>query len=145
MKKLFVTAAALACLTAACQNAQDTNDAQALSAKAIEIHDLIMPQVSTFDKHTVLIDSLLGNLASLKAGNPSLDTNATREQLSTLKADLESATDNMMTWMKEYTPDSTDAAYQQAEVDRISQLKNAFEKATQDAERVLVPLTPHDK
>lgn len=135
------TALSLLAITS-CQNIKDQkNDPQVLSAKAIEIHDLIMPQISTFDKHTVFVDSLLGSLSVLKKANPSLDTNATRQELTTLKTDLESATDDMMTWMKEYTPDSTNADYQKAEVDRITQLQSKFEKVSKDADRVLTPYT----
>lgn len=124
------------------QKAKDVeNNPQELSAKAIEVHDEIMPQISTFDKHTVVIDSLLTNLAVLKTDNPTLDTVATRTELSTLKDNLEQATDKMMVWMHEYTTDSTDTEYQKAEIKRISDLKTEFEKVTSDANRILAPFT----
>lgn len=127
-------------LAGACQNANNKNEeAETLAKKAIEIHDEIMPQISAFDKHDILLDSLLGNLSALKAEDATLDTAETREEFQALKGDLETATDKMMVWMKEYTMDSTDVAYQQAEIDRISALKTEFEQVEYEAQRLLAP------
>ncbi len=143
MKKLtlcVITLASVATISACQQTAKnEDNNSQALSVKAIEVHDEIMPQISTFDKHTVLIDSLLGDLSAVKAAHPDLDTTNTRKDLTTLKDDLDAATDKMMVWMHEYTTDSTDIEYQKAEVNRISQLKTEFEKVTAEANRLLAP------
>jgi len=125
-------------MTAACQNTDNSNsNAKALSEKAIEIHDVIMPRISLFDKQTLLIDSLLANLPAIKASRPDLDTTHTRRELSGLKADLESATDGMMDWMREYEPDSADTSYQKTEIQRITDLKTAFENVSATAERLL--------
>lgn len=127
-------------LAGACQNANNKNEeAETLAKKAIEIHDEIMPQISAFDKHDILVDSLLNNLPALKSKDATLDTAAAREEFQALKGDLESATDKMMIWMKEYTMDSTDVAYQQAEIDRISALKTEFEQVEYEAQRLLAP------
>lgn len=128
-------------LTAAsCQNIkEEKNDPKVISQQAIEVHDEIMPQISTFDKHSILIDSLLDNLAGMQNSSNALDTATTRRDLTQLKADLESATDKMMLWMKDYEPDSADATYQKAEVERISNLKNEFETVSKSAEKVLTP------
>lgn len=127
-------------LTGACQNTNGQNeDAKKLATEAIEIHDEIMPQVSTFNKHEILIDSLLQNLSILKTVDADLDTVETREKFHTLKANLESATDKMMVWMKEYAADSTDVDYQKAEVERISELKTEFEQVKYEAESLLAP------
>jgi len=137
MKNLILLATAT-CLTAACQNTGNSNsDAKALSKKAIEIHDAIMPRISVFDKQTLLIDSLLANLPAIKDSRPDLDTTHARRELSGLKADLESATDGMMDWMREYEPDSTDTGYQKTEIQRITDLKTAFENVSATAERLL--------
>lgn len=137
-KRILGLTACTLLVMASCQNTKtNENQADTLSKEAIAIHDEIMPQISIFDKHTIVIDSLLGNLASLKATNNSLDTNTTRHDLSALKTDLESATDKMMTWMKEYDPSSTDTSYQKAELERISKLKIEFETVTKNADTVL--------
>lgn len=143
MKKFTLCAIALAAVTtiSACKQATKgtQDDSKALSAQAIEVHDEIMPQVSAFDQHSVLIDSLLSNLTAVKTANPALDTLKTRQELATLKDQLESATDKMMSWMYEYVTDSTDTDYQRAEVKRITALKAEFEKVNTDASRILEP------
>lgn len=140
MKKFTLSALALALfLASACQNNAQNEEAKKLATEAIEIHDEIMPQVSAFDKHDILIDSLLQNLSILKTVDADLDTVETREKFHTLKANLESATDKMMVWMKEYVADSTDVDYQKAEVESISELKTEFEQVKYEAESLLAP------
>ncbi|NGM65162.1 transposase [Sphingobacterium sp. SGR-19] len=126
-------------LASACQNTTGQNEeAEKLAKQAIEIHDEIMPQVSNFNKHEILIDSLLQNLSVLKTVDANLDTVEAREKFHTLKTNLESATDKMMVWMKEYAADSTDVNYQKTEVERISDLKTEFEQVKYEAESLLV-------
>ena len=134
---LFVFGAFIA---SACQNNNEQNDeAKKLATEAIDIHDEIMPQISVFNKNDVLIDSLLANLGALQAVHTDLDTAEARKSFTTLKSNLESATDKMMVWMKEYEADSADAGYQKAEVEAISKLKTEFEQVKYEAESVLAP------
>jgi len=122
----------------ACQNTGGSGgDHKALSKKAIEIHDIIMPQISVFDKQTLLIDSLLVHLPAIKASRPDLDTTDARMELSALKTDLEAATDSMMDWMREYEPDNADTSYQKTEIQRITDVKTTFENVSETAERLL--------
>lgn len=141
MRKLIFGAAVITlAMTSACQNNSGQNEeAEKLAIEAVEIHDEIMPQVSSFDKQEIFIDSLLENLSALKAADTDLDTVETKEKFNTLKEDLASATDKMMVWMKEYQRDSTDIDYQRAEVERISELRTEFEQVTYDATNVLAP------
>lgn len=143
MKTLIYSGVALTLLTlGSCQNSEkQTADPKALSQKAIEIHDEIMPQISTFNKQGILIDSLLENLTTIKQNSPDLDTTNTRQELSSLKTDIDSATDKMMAWMKEYSLDNADVAYQEAEIERISALKAEFEKVSNDAAKSLTPFS----
>lgn len=136
-KHLFGTLAVALIAAGACDD--NNQEAKKLKAQAIEIHDEIMPQISVFDKQDILIDSLLLSLSALKDQDPNLDTAETKENLQALKANLESATDKMMVWMKEYTADSTDIAYQQSEIVRISELKSEFDQVKYEAERLLTP------
>src|SRR5690606_4114474 len=141
MKKITLGTLALSLfLAGACQNTNEKNEeVEKLGENAIGIHDEIMPQISVFSKHEILIDSLLENLSVLKSMDPDLDTADTREKLHTLKTNLESATDKMMVWMKEYAMDSTDVDYQKTEVKRISELKTEFEQVKYEAESLLAP------
>lgn len=142
MNKTFLWVAALGLTTVmmtACQNNEnkttDNNtDPKALSAQAIEVHDEIMPQISKFDKTSVKIDSILNGLPMSKDQDAELDTAAIRTELVALKSDIESATDGMMDWMRNYRLDSLDVTYQQSEVERIKLMRAEFEKVNQQIE-----------
>ena len=141
MKNLILSTTAIGILlTASCQNIkEEKNDPKVISQKAIEIHDEIMPEISNFDRQGILIDSLLANISTVKTNHQELDTASTRVELTKLKGDLESATDKMMLWMKEYNPDSTDVTYQHAEVESIGDLRKEFETVSKSAEKKLAP------
>jgi hypothetical protein len=79
----------------------------------------------------------LNTLPVIAADHADLDTVALRTDLETLKGNLESATDNMMTWMHEYKPDSTDIAYQKAEVEKMSVMKKQFEEVSAESKAKL--------
>lgn len=131
MKKLIVLSAAISIAFVSCQNKQVENKDQKLSEQAIAIHDEIMPQISQFDKTTVVIDSIITNLATIKTSKADLDTANTRVELTNLKDSIEDATDHMMTWMKDYDAMNEDEAYQQKEVDKITSMKKQFERVSE--------------
>lgn len=131
MKKLIVLSAAISIAFVSCQNKQVENKDQKLSEQAIAIHDEIMPQISQFDKTTVVIDSIITNLATIKTSKADLDTAKTRIELTNLKDSIEDATDHMMTWMKDYDAMNEDEAYQQKEVDKITSMKKQFERVSE--------------
>ena len=131
MKKLIVLSAAISFAFVSCQNKQVENKDQKLSEQAIAIHDEIMPQISQFDKTTVVIDSILTNLATIKTSKADLVTANTRVELTNLKDIIEDATDHMMTWMKDYDAMNEDETYQQKEVDKITSMKKQFERVSE--------------
>lgn len=139
MKTFFYLFSASTLLLGSCQQKTTTEAVkhQQLAEEAIAVHDEIMPQIAHFDKTTVKIDSILGNLSQVLAKNPNADTATVRTELITLKSNLEAATDNMMTWMKEYAPDSTDVAYQQAEIEKIKAMKKQFEDVSLESNKKL--------
>lgn len=142
MKNLFFTGVAICASLASCQP-KATKDAvadQKLSAQAIAIHDEIMPQISAFDKTSILVDSLLGNLAEVKKNNATIDTAIFITDLKALKSNIEAATDNMMTWMKDYNPDSTDIAYQEAEIAKIKAMKKQFDDVNAERNKKLADI-----
>jgi PBP1b-binding outer membrane lipoprotein LpoB len=129
MKKTILAAIIALATLNSCQQ-QSNNDASQLknlSEEAIQVHDEIMPQIAHFDRATLKIDSILENLGSIAKKDNTLDTATVKSELETLKQNLESATDNMMTWMRDYTPDSTDVAYQKAEIEKVKAMKKQFE------------------
>jgi|SRR5690606_5641270 len=129
MKKIILAAVVGFATLSSCQqqSTKDSTQHQALSEEAIKIHDEIMPQISSFDRATLKIDSILENLASLAQKDNSLDTAVVKSDLETLKTNLEDATDNMMSWMRDYAPDSTDVAYQKSEIEKVKVMKKQFE------------------
>ena len=129
MKQLFyVSSLSLLLVTAACQSpaTKEAVKGQQLAQEAIAIHDEIMPQISSFDQMALKIDSILNS-----------DTTTIKPDLESLKSDLEQATDGMMTWMHEYVADSTDVAYQQAEVDKVKAMKKQFEDVAAKSHKTL--------
>ncbi|NGM73932.1 transposase [Sphingobacterium sp. SGL-16] len=129
MKKIILAACVAMVTMSSCQqkSTKDATQVQQYAEEAIKVHDEIMPQISHFDRATLKIDSILENLGSIAQKDKSVDTAAVKADLETLKANLENATDNMMSWMKDYAPDSTDVAYQKAEVEKVKAMKKQFE------------------
>ena len=119
MKNILFLGVSALFLLGSCQdnNANNSAKAQEIGKQAIIVHDEIMPQIAHFDRTTVKIESLL---------NTPLDQ-AKKDDLTKLKSNLENATDNMMTWMKDYAIDSTDVAYQEAELAKVKAMKKQFE------------------
>jgi soluble cytochrome b562 len=109
------------------QSTKESTELQKFAAEAIKVHDEIMPQISHFDRATLKIDSILENLQIIAQKDKTIDTAVVKSELETLKTNLEDATDNMMTWMRDYAPDSTDISYQKAEIEKINAMKKQFE------------------
>src|SRR5690606_491180 len=96
-------------LLASCNSSNnDDTEIKQLREEAIAVHDEIMPQISTFDRNSVKVDSLLTHLPQLKETHVDLDTAQTRAELTALKSKLENATDAMMEWMTDFDTDPQD-------------------------------------
>lgn len=143
MKKYLITIMTGGLLFSACQQptqqhtAAVNQDAKKLADEVIAVHDEIMPQIAVFDKTTVKIDSILSDLNSYAKKNPTADTAQVRSDLSTLKNNLESATDQMMTWMKEYDLENLDPDYLNAEMVKIKAMKKQFEDVALESNKKL--------
>lgn len=137
MKKLaFLMVSAIA-ISSCANNSTSQDDVSKIQSETMKIHDEIMPQISHFDKSTLKIDSLIHNLAALKTAKPAIDTTIARQELTTLKANLEDATDHMMDWMKDYSTDSTSSAYANSELTKVKAMKEKFERVTKENQEVL--------
>ena len=137
MKKITFLASAILLFFSACNNGGgDVDEINRLREEAIAVHDEIMPQISAFDRNTVKIDSLLVNLPQLKEAYPDIDTTQTRTELTTLKNQLEQATNSMMDWMTEFDVDPQDKstseikAYYEEEVEKVKEMKVLFDDAS---------------
>ncbi|MBP3944014.1 transposase [Sphingobacteriaceae bacterium WQ 2009] len=135
MKKIVFSLALSGVLLGACQ--QKGQDTDAVQKETIQVHDEIMPLISSFDQKTIRIDSLLVNLASLKQEDPALDTSKYGQDLRKLKMNLEAATDSMMEWMQAYSADSLEVTYQNQELVKIKAMKATFEKVQAEADSTL--------
>ncbi|MDR3010445.1 MAG: transposase [Sphingobacterium sp.] len=134
MNKIAFLAIASLAIAACGTNGNGATTVKALQDSTIKIHDEIMPQIAHFDRDAVKIDSILANLKTIKTARMDLDTIATRKELSVLKANLESATDHMMDWMKGYNPDSTDVKYFETELQKVSDMKKIFDNVSKESE-----------
>ena len=134
MNKIAFVAIASLAIAACGTQGNGATGVKALQDSTIKIHDEIMPQIAHFDRDVVKIDSILANLKNLKTTKADLDTNLTRKELSTLKANLESATDHMMDWMKGYNPDSTDVKYFETELQKVSDMKKIFDSVSKESQ-----------
>lgn len=138
IQKTVVAAWAMITALSACQQGSQ-KEHETISKEAIEVHDEIMPQIRHFDRTSVKIDSILSNLEGIKSEHAELDTANTRVELKELQIRIESATDFMMEWMRDYQPDSTDIAYQQEELDRVKLMRNQFESVQTEIDARLQP------
>jgi len=134
MNKIAFVAIASLAIAACGTQGNGATGVKALQDSTIKIHDEIMHQIAHFDRDVVKIDSILANLKNLKTTKADLDTNLTRKELSTLKANLESATDHMMDWMKGYNPDSTDVKYFETELQKVSDMKKIFDNVAKESQ-----------
>ncbi|WP_394677834.1 transposase [uncultured Sphingobacterium sp.] len=134
MNKIAFVAIASLAIAACGTQGNGATGVKAMQDSTIKIHDEIMPQIAHFDRDAVKIDSILANLKNLKTTKADLDTNLTRKELSTLKANLESATDHMMDWMKGYNPDSTDVKYFETELQKVSDMKKIFDNVSKESQ-----------
>lgn len=134
---------AAAMLQVSCGGSGEHPEITQLKDETIAVHDEIMPQISSFDRQAIKIDSVLLNLDSLHALNASLDTVALRTELTQLKSRLEGATDQMMQWMMEFDSEPTDKteeeikAYYQSELKKIKQMKALFEEVSKESSEKL--------
>lgn len=137
MKKHYLLIPAIAFIISSCQNNGNKSQINELSSEVISVHDEIMPQIQIFDKTTLEIDSILNNLEEIKSLNSELDTTETRQELTNLKLDLEKATEDMMTWMRDYNSDSNDLQYYEKELIKINDLKDFYDSVNIKKDNVL--------
>ncbi|HZH54589.1 MAG TPA: transposase [Sphingobacteriaceae bacterium] len=128
-----------AMMQVSCGGTSENAEINQLKDETIAVHDEIMPQISSFDRKAIKIDSVLLNLDSLHEANESLDTATLRSELVQLKSKLEGATDQMMQWMMEFDsehPDKTEEeikAYYQSELEKVKQMKALFEEVNKES------------
>lgn len=122
-----------------CNQGANKSDVEKLKEETIAVHDEIMPQISSFDRQGIRIDSILISLDSLHHANPELDTAQIRTELTELKSKLSGATDAMMTWMVEFeaNPEDKDQsetiAYFEQELVKMKEMRQRFQDVAEES------------
>ncbi len=139
MEKIFFAGILSVFMAVACQSptTKEAVKGQQLAEEAIAVHDEIMPQIKVFDRTTIKIDSILSNLSSIAGTHSDIDTSLIKTELQALKANLEGATDNMMTWMNEYEADNMDVEYQKSEIEKVRAMKKQFDEVAAESSKKL--------
>lgn len=127
-KIVFLSTAAL--FLASCSN---SNQVKELQDSTIRVHDEIMPKIALFDHHVLEIDSIVKHMPELKTKRADLDTVQTKQELGDLKAKLENANSQMMDWMKDYNPDTTDVPYFEGQLRKIKDMKSLFDAVEKES------------
>lgn len=78
-----------------------------LQQAVIATHDSVMTEMGSLMENKTKIENILTNLDSLKSKNTALDTAQVRVDLTKIKTDLIAADEEMMTWMRNFSPDYT--------------------------------------
>ncbi|WP_134088182.1 hypothetical protein [Olivibacter sp. XZL3] len=141
MKKYIFLSLAMALSIAACDNT--ANHHVVLQQEVIAVHDSIMPKMGTFVRDNLKVGILLTKMDSLKQANPSLDTAQEKAQLTKLQSKLTEVNEEMTDWMHNFEPAQEDKkpeeieAYFKNELTKIKALKEKFNEAEEESQRVL--------
>jgi hypothetical protein len=130
MKLLPCLLAALSFCLLGCDNHE--SEEKKLQQEVIKIHDEVMPQGGLVMNNKMKLDTLVGNLDSLKKLNASLDTVAEKQIMQNLLHELTSADDAMSEWMNKFNLDYTGKDheaimnYLEEEKQKIEKIKKQF-------------------
>jgi len=139
IKSILSTVVVITLLSACRQNNNIQSDIESIKSETIAIHDEIMPQVGSFDRKSIKIDSILLSLDSLIKVDPNLDTAQIKQDLSGLKEKLEGATESMMQWMSEFNSNPENLSneelksYYEKELAKVKEMKKTFENVNSES------------
>lgn len=109
---------------------RDTN--QELYDQVMEVHDEVMPKMNDLYKAKVELNNRLSDSARITSGE--------RESIRQKIAHLDSASESMMVWMRQFNPvpDSVGKekakAYLEAELVKVRHVKEDIQRALKDAQ-----------
>lgn len=138
MKKSILWSFVFVFTVVACQQ-KDPEAAQRkeISDQVIEIHDEIMPLTEEFDRSELKIDSILNDFPAYAEHFEDVDSNELRQNLLTLKENLEEANEQMMTWMNDYELDNSVLEYHEEELKKIQDLEDTYHRVNAEREELL--------
>lgn len=123
------------------QACSSTTDYKEVRTEVLELHDKVMIDSEKAIRSRMKLDTLSGRMDSLKQALPTLDTAETSQKIASLKSKLDSADENMNTWMRAFEPEvgeqSNDAAvaYFQEEKRKIEKLESVYTEILKESDQ----------
>lgn len=98
----------MAIVVVACNPAENKEtDYKAVRDEVMKFHDVVMADHGLVVGNQMKLDTLIRDLADLKARFPEVDTLKEKEAATSLIKDLSTAEDSMNEWMRNFEPDIT--------------------------------------
>jgi hypothetical protein len=97
--KRYAIAVVLPLFFQACSSGPDYKEAR---SEVLELHDKVMIDSEKAIRNRMKLDTLSAKMDSLKQVDPGLDTGAASQKMAVLKARLDSADEQMNTWMRAF-------------------------------------------
>lgn len=141
--KRYAIALFLPLVFQACSSSPDYKEAR---AEVLELHDKVMIDSEKAIRNRMKLDTLSSKMDSLKQARPDMDTAQTSQRIVLLKSRLDSADEQMNTWMRAFDAEigekSNDEAvgYFQNEQRKIRALDSVYADAIKDSETFLSQL-----
>jgi len=113
------------------QDTEENSPNQALYDEVMNIHDEVMPKMEDLYKAKVALKSKITNSPALPESE--------KQKINTTLAELDSASESMMVWMRQFNPppDSVGVdkakAYLEKELEKVKEVKENIQQALQKA------------
>lgn len=130
-------------LVQACNSSGDYKEAR---KEVLELHDSVMMDTERAIRNRMKLDTLSGRMDSLKQAHPALDTVLTSQKIILLKSKLDSADEQMNSWMRAFEPEVADranddaVAYFQNEKRKIAKLDSFYTEVLTESDQFLSEL-----
>lgn len=141
--KRYMLAALLPLLLQACTSSGDYKEVR---KEVLELHDSVMIDTEKAIRNKMKLDTLSGRMDSLKQADPALDTVLTSQKITRLKSRLDSADEQMHTWMRAFEPEVADrsnddaVAYFENEKRKIAKLDSFYAEVLKESDQFLSEL-----
>lgn len=141
--KRYAIAVCLPLVIQACSPSSDYKEAR---AEVLELHDKVMIDSEKAIRNRMKLDTLSSKIDSLKQARPEMDTAGASQRIVLLKSRLDSADEQMNTWMRAFDAElgerSNDeaVAYFKEEQRKIKALDSVYADVIKDSEVFLSEL-----
>lgn len=141
--KRYAIAVLVPLVIQACSSSPDYKEAR---AEALELHDKVMVDSEKAIRNRMKLDTLSSKMDSLKQARPEMDTTQASRSIVALKSRLDSADEQMSTWMRAFDAELGEkshdeaVAYFQDEQKKIKALDSVYANVLKDSDRFLSEL-----